>query len=468
MKNNFKNRFIFLTNFDPSLSLNEQTGPGITSLTPINEPYVKDTKNEYPNYCKYPSMAVWPVRNSVGASGEDALIPNYCYYKAGIANSEKGGVGGVFIPKNSKISFVTSEVLEKTADRLSKQYGENKRDLLIRLQEILPIGTVLSFYNDDGQRYTSRVWAPNDEWVFKWYHKEGDKNTPYVQPEWVDPRTGYGKFIDKWGTLVSFATFIVSAILSPFTEGTSLYIWYELAIELGIGGAIAIRDIQKGDNIGAFFSLVQAFLPLLKNKKILTGISSSELRELQEEIIRAGINENSTQQELIRFYNNLSTTKPELQKTLTKIFDQDPYTLTKLSKSLAGELGEEVKNQIMREMKIMFKENPNLFKDLNLLDKLWARELGLNGIVMIIELASEIALGKKLNNQEKEKLNKIFYKIPKTHHEEFYKSFMVNVENIDEILESEETEKFLFKGEVSTERIVEYQEYLKKIKNQNR
>jgi hypothetical protein len=35
------------------------------------------------------------------------------------------------------------------------------------------------------------------------------------------------------------------------------------------------------------------------------------------------------------------------------------------------------------------------------------------------------------------------------------------MENLDTILESEETEKFLFKGKVSTEGIVEYQEYLK-------
>jgi hypothetical protein len=419
-------------------------------------PYKKDTKNEYPNYCKYPSMAVWPARNSVGASGEDALIPNYCYYKSGIVNSENGGVGGIFIPKNSEIIFVTESVLEKTAEKLSKQYGESKRDLFIRLKEILPIGSVLSFYNDKSQKYTARVWAPNDEWVFKWYHKEGNKDEPYSQPNWNDPRTGYGKFIDKWGTLVSFATFILSAILSPFTEGTSLYLWLEFAVEMGVGSAIAIRDIQKGDNIGAFFSLVQSFLPLLKNKKILTGVSSSELRELQEEIINAGINENSTQQQLINFYSNLSVTKPKLQKTLTKIFDQDPYTLTKLSKNLASEVGEGVKNQIMSEMKIMFKRNPNLFKDLNFLDKLWVRELGLNGIVMIIEFASEIALGKKLNNQEKEKLNKIFYKIPETHHEEFYKSFMGNVENIEEILDSKESEDFMTTEDVDMEGLRKY------------
>jgi len=464
VKNNFKDRFIFLSNFNPSLALNEQTGPGITSFTPMNQNLPRDTKNDYPNYCKYPSMAVWPLRNSVKASGEDALIPNYCYYRSGISNSKEGGVGGVFIPKNSEINFATEESLEKTADELSKKYGESKRDLLIRLKEILPIGSVVSFYSDDGQKYNARIWAPNDEWVFKWYHKTGTKDKPYVEPEWIDPRSGFGKIVDKWGTFISFATFIVSALLSPFTEGTSLYIWYELAIELGVGGAIAIRDIQKGDNIGAFFSLAQAFLPLLKNKKILTGISSSELRELQEEIIRAGINENSTQQELISFYNNLSSSKPELQKTLTKIFDQDPYTLTKLSKSLASELGDEVKNQIMNEMKIMFKQNPNLFKDLRLLDKLWARELGLNGVLMIIEFASEIALGKKLNNQEKEKLNKVFYKIPEEHYEEFYKSFMRNVENIDEILDSEETENFITTEDVDMDELHKYRDSIESYK----
>jgi hypothetical protein len=327
------------------------------------------------------------------------------------------------------------------------------------LSKILPIGSVVSFYNDKNEKYVARLWKKGgiDEWVFKWYHKQGERNQPYIQPNWEDPRSGYAKFIDKWGQLMAWTTFIVSAILSPFTGGGSYVLWIELAAELGVGIAVAIRDLQKGDNIGAFFSVLQGILPLLKTTKILTGISELELKELQEEIVRAGINSRSSQQDVIVFYNSLS---PKNQKTLTKIFDQDPYTKVKLSKNISKEIGDDITKQVMNELKIMFEQNPNLLKDLKLLEKLWARELGLNGIVMLIEFASEITLGRKLNNQEKEKLSQIFYKIPESHREEFFKSFMSNSEKLDEIINSEETEKFRTTSEVDMSQLEKYLNYV--------
>jgi hypothetical protein len=462
MGNNIKDRINFLMNFDPKKNLSEQTGPGIMptkyGYVPDNiEP--KEDPNKYPKYCKYPSMAVLPSKNSAGASGEDALIPNYCCYKSPRINSVDGGEQIVYIPKDSEISFVTPRAIERTAESFALEYGESKRDLIVHLSKILPIGSVVSFYNDKNEKYVARLWKKGgiDEWVFKWYHKQGEKNQPYVQPTWEDPRSGYAKFIDKWGQLMAWTTFIVSAILSPFTGGGSYVLWIELAAELGVGIAVAIRDLQKGDNIGAFFSVLQGILPLLKTTKILTGISELELKELQEEIVRAGINSRSSQQEVIVFYNSLS---PKNQKTLTKIFDQDPYTKVKLSKNISKEIGDDITKQVMNELKIMFEQNPNLLKDLKLLEKLWARELGLNGIVMLIEFASEITLGKKLNNQEKEKLSQIFYKIPESHREEFFKSFMSNAEKLDEIINSEETEKFRTTSEVDMSQLEKYLNYV--------
>jgi hypothetical protein len=84
-----------------------------------------------------------------------------------------------------------------------------------------------------------------------------------------------------------------------------------------------------------------------------------------------------------------------------------------------------------------------------------------NGIFILLELVAQIVLGRVLNDEEKAKLYQIFTNIPDSHKKDFYLSFISNMENLDTILESEETEKFLFKGKVSTEGIVEYQEYLK-------
>jgi hypothetical protein len=460
--NFYKERILFLINFEPDKSLQEQTGPGILTPNTIPSNVNRDTSNEYPNYCKYPNKAVSPGIKIKGASGKDALIPNYCYYKSPIKNSEKGGITGIFIPKNAEIKFFKEGDILKTLKDISIKYKENERELGINLRTILPIDGVFKFYDDDGEEYIARIYQPetNGDWVFKGYFKS-DGITEYIPPKWEDPRTPYMRFIDEWGTLISFSTFVVSAILTPFTGGGSMALWLEFAIEMGVGTAIAIRDYQKGDNIGAAFSLMQGMLPLLKNSKILTGISKSELKELEEEIVRAGINGNSSQNELISFYDNLATTKPHLQKTLTKIFDQDPYTKLKLSKNLGEALGKQVTDNIMNEMKIMFKENPNMFKDLKFRERLWFRELSLNGIFILLELVAQIVLGRVLNDEEKAKLYQIFTNIPDSHKKDFYLSFISNMENLDTILESEETEKFLFKGKVSTEGIVEYQEYLK-------
>lgn len=466
MQDFYKKRIKYLIKFDSSKTINEQTGPGFTTQTEPGVPSisqtVEDSKNKYPNYCRYKQYAIFPTKNKQGASGEDTLIDGYCFYKSGIRNSREGGIGGIFIPKNAEIKFITSRTIDNASKVFSEIYGESERDLKIQLEKILPIGSVNKFYDDDGEEYRARVYQPEgyDDWVFKGFYKS-DGVTPYVPPEWVDPRGKYGKFIDEWGQLMQWSIIIASAIASPFTGGGSLAIILEFAVEMGIGLAVGVRDFQKGDNIGAVFSLIQGILPLLKNYKVLTGISRKELKELEEEIIKSGLNESSSQRDLISFYNNLQNSKPEVLKTLTKIFDQDPYTKLKLSKGLTETLGEEAKKQIMKEMRIMFEQTPSMFKKLKLSEKLWARELGLNGIFLILEIALEVVLGRKFNNSEKEKLSKIFAKIPESHRLEFAESFASGIENFDETINSVETNNFLFKGKVDTEALDEYIKYVK-------
>lgn len=448
-RNDFFKRVKFLIEYDSSKSLDENYTmeqryvPGVTTnpdeITP-NPIWDGEEEPNYPSWCRYPDMAILPGKNKVGLSGEDALIKNYCYYPAPIPNTYEGKTTGIFIPQDAEIRFFDSEIINHNVKIFEKKYKETEDGLTKNFINIFPLGSVQSFKNLSGDTYIPRVQYVDEKraWMFTGYFRTSDRK-PYEQPSFVDTRNKYQKFIDEWGTVLQFSTFLISAVLSPFTEGTSMYLYIELMAEIGIGTAVAIRDAQKGDNIAAAFSILSAFLPYLKKTKWLTGISAEEISNLSKKMISSGLNESSSVRDYIRFYRGLEEGE---QKVMTKLFKYDPYSRVKLSKEIISDVGKAVHQGMITEFKNLFKKYPKLYKDIDFIEKLPVRELGLNGVLFLVAITSEVVLGRKLNDTENENIKKIYQKIPESHKEEFLENLIYNSELIPSLLSEKSVDDF--------------------------
>jgi hypothetical protein len=431
--------------------------PGVTTnpdkITP-NPVWDREEEPKYPSWCRYPDMAILPEKNKVGLSGEDALIDNYCYYPSPIPNTYSKGIGGIFIPKKAEIKFFDYEILNHNVKLLAKKYKENEEKLIDNFIEIFPLGSVHSFKNLSGDTYIPRVQYDDEKraWMFRGYFRDSDKK-PYEQPTFNDSRNEYQKFIDEWGTVLQFATVLITAALAPFTQGTSLYLTVEILAEMGIGVAVAIRDFQKGNNISGFFSILNGALPFLKSTKWLTGISTKEISNLSEKIIASGLNESSSVRDYIRFYRSLSEKE---QVLMTKLFKYDPYSRVKLSKELIKDFGEVLPQVIRKEFESLFKKYPRLYKDISFLKKLPIRELGLNGAILIISIVSEVVLGRKLNDTENKNIKKIYQKIPESHKEEFLKNLIYNSELMPSLLDNKSVDDFQTTIELNPQEAIDY------------
>ena len=385
------------------------------------EKQAEEEAKQYPNWCKYPDKALGIPKNPEGAEGEDAIIVDkktgkrFCYYPSP-SNQKIGGVNSIPIPEDSNIYFWDVQGISDTIDSFVKKYPKSDKELLIsNLSKIFPIGTVREFYigETDYVGYVTKTEG-SQLWKFAYYRNRETKQL-YTPPKWVDTRSDYQRFIDEWGLWVQLGTAAVTLVAGFFTLGStwgvSNILLLEIAVELGVGIPIAARDFEKGDNVSGAFSVVTAFLPMLKVSKYFRGVSSKAFSELSEKLLQSGLTKESTVRDYVKFYNGLS---PESQKVMSQLLTQDSITRDALWAEIKHGLDTEIPEIVKNGVKQLLTKHPNMLKDLKTFDKLWALDLRRNVGAMVGFGLLEAFFGDDLNNAQKQAIKQVYQVIPKT------------------------------------------------------
>lgn len=377
--------------------------------------------------CKYPDKALLPAKNEAGVEGKDALIKGFCLYPS----PGKNGISGIFIPKDSKIGWWTVDLISFAADQHLEKFPDEDRKLLIQnFSDIFPLGTVF-YFNVGNSRYTTRISLNSTTglWEFTYFSRIGDGKI-YEQPYWKDERSDYQRFVDDYGFAIQMAAALATAIAGALTGGAAWVLYAEIALEGGLGLAVGLRDVEKGENVGAALSFITGILPMLKLTKWFTGIPEKEFIELSNELKNAGLTATSDVSKYVEFYNGLT---PNKQKIMSKLLKQDDYFKAQLLKSLDDELPKIVN----KGLKKMVEENPELLKSIPFFERLWVRELGSNSIFITILTLINVVYGDVLNDKDVERLKGVYSVVPESLKKEMAFNLLANGDKIKEIINTE-------------------------------
>ena len=383
-------------------------------------------KTAWKERCRYPEKALLPPKNNAGVEGKDALIDGFCYYPT---PNKDGGISGIYIPEDSEISWWTVEKISYAVDQHLEKYPEEDRKTSIsNFSKIFPLGTVFAF-KVGNSTYTTWITLKDGFWEFKYFYNIVDRK-PYEQPTWVDERTKYQKFVDEYGFAIQITAALATAIAGMMTGGVAWVLYAEIALEGGLGLAVGLREMEKGENVSATLSFITGILPMLKLSKVFTGIPEKEFIELSKELKNAGLTATSDVSKYVEFYNGLS---PDKQKIMSKLLKQDDYFKEKLLKSLNDELPKIVNDGLKK----MVKENPELLKSIPFFERLWARELGTNSFFVILGILVNVVWGDILNAQDLEKLKGVYSVVPENLKKEMAFNLISNVEILPKLTKTE-------------------------------
>jgi hypothetical protein len=453
------NRVKLLMGYDMSKTLNENTQnifeqPDSRFMSPeervilargeeqLKQRQAQEESEKYPNWCRYPDKALGIPKNPEGVEGEDAILVDpksgkrFCYYPSP-SNQKMGDTSSIPIPEDSAIAFWDIKGISDTVNKFSKDYPKDDKKLLIsNLTKVLPIGTVRQFVvgEEDYIGYLSRTEGTN-LWTFGYYRNLKTRK-PYTPPEWVDKRSDYQRFVDEWGLMIQLvaagATIVAGFFTFGSTWGISNLLLIEIALEIGIGSAVAFREFEKGNNVSGTFSIVTGMLPMLKLTKWFRGIDGEQFKILSDAIANSGLNKSSTVKDYVAFYNGLT---PDGQKIMDKLLTNDKITREALwadiKMSMDAELPKIVDNMIPK----LVAKNPKLLKDIKFFERLWVRELSTNVGAFVGFGLLEMFAGDKLNNTQKQSIKQVYQYIPDSLKKELTYNLLNNQDKIGEITE---------------------------------
>ena len=440
-------------NYDPSKTLSEQLQSSLGDISglhgpvsPPTEPTEEEIANTYPNYCRYSDMAHEPPK----VDGNSGLINDlengirYCYYYSP-STKKVGSVEGLHVPEDTYLEFFgdVAQYSQIIDFHMSEFVTDDEEKFTNLVTKIFPPGTVSSIGGTYKGWMTRPAGSDTDGWIFKGYVNANGEW--YENPEWIDNRTAYQRFIDEWGFWLQLGAAIVTAIAGAFTGGAAWVLTAEIILEMGIGLAVGLREIEKGNNVAAAFSFLTGALPLLKTLPAFRGVSAKLMGELADDVLESGLNQSSSVDDYVKFYRSLKDS-PAKQELLTKILTQDEISRNALIKIVSN--SDNAASVIINGTRKALEANPKELLKLAFWDKLWARELTTNGVVGVLGLGVEFAFGKQLNDAELQKVSEIYSKIPEQHTKEFIYNLMINGDKITEILDNlaeseDEASKFI-------------------------
>ena len=429
---------------------------------------VDQFRKSYPYCCKYPELAKYkkfsdenelPFQNGVG----------WCYYR-------DARDADMFIQADAELTFSNESFFdsftEKLLELLDSDYKlfyqtiwnsvtfrrliqslessypdfKTRKNIALatyirqRIEQILPKGSIIRFNINEGL-YDFNTVVEIDEItsdiMFNWYYDQQGKQ--YQQPESVDTRTDYQKFIDDWGMWLQLAAMVAASILLPGLGQIGLML--EIGVELGTGLILAQRDFEKGDNIMGMINILAGGLSSLKFIPYFRGINPAVAKRAAEAMRKANLSSKTTPKEYEKFIKFLMRKDPEAAQVLNKMAHVDDYT----KNLIKSELPKRIEKETIDGLKNYIVKNPKKLGDIKFWEKLWVldlkRQLGTMGVGLALDFSP---LGKILNNEEKQKYKWVYDKIPDYSKRDYDFNAANNPEIQKEIINSQ-TNNFLNK-----------------------
>lgn len=426
-------------NYDTSKTLSEQDGARLDRIgEPEFSPSASSSSTDYWKVgCKYPNKAQKPPSID-GVSGPDAMIPGFCFYLAS-SNENPGQVVGVWVPNASEINWLDvadiSEFVDRkisTKDLSSFWSGFTDDQIQSIVTKNLVVGTIHNF--NVGNRKvsgwltkTGGSFDPSDVKYKGLFYTDDGKS--YQGPSWEDRRTDWDKLVDEYATAAQIFTAVAFVALSIATGGIGgvALLATEIAIEGTLGAIIAQREWEKGNKVAAGAELLFGLTPWLKAVPGIRALKPGVVKSLTGKMGKAGLKAGSSVDDIVTFYRGLTEAEQQAFTRLVKD-TSDELSEAAVKKALGKALTEEVYDYV--------RKNPDVFKDLSWYQKLWAKELGVNGILMVSNIAYQAYFGKDLTQEEKNNLQGIFLKMPEDVAKNVTMQILSNPETTEKFVES--------------------------------
>lgn len=401
---------------------------------------------------QYYENAVEPPRTP---AGDEGVLACCCYYPIpGIGEGNQGEIQGMYIPRTSTLEFFDIKDLSDFVDGWINKWAEegitdiNKDWMIENVTKIFPVGTVKKITQADGTVYITWIKRSArttnggfEHFYFMGYYTEGGKafEMEYIK----DDRNLAMKLVDDWGTILQWTVVILTALGGLLCEGCTLPLAWELGIEFGLGLANGIREIQKGQDVAGYFSVLIGMLPGLKYAKGFRGINPKYFDELAEAFQKSGLNSASKPSQYVAFYNKLRKPTKEILDRLIR--GGDTRGQRELIKQLSKEAAEKLPNLLSKGFNQMWKQNPKLFKEIPFFERFWVRELGTG---LAVGVASTVvqhicpecskATSDKLTAEMKDELDGIYELVPEEIQKEITYQILNNPAQAKEIYNSQE------------------------------
>jgi len=443
-------------NYDTSKTLSEQDGPKLDQIgKPKSSSSAPSSSSDYWKVgCKYPNKAQKPPSID-GVDGPDAMIQGFCAYPVS-SNKNSGQVLVMFVPSASEITwFDVADIAEYADQKIATKElngfwsGFTDDQIQSIVTSNLVPGTIKSF-NVGTRKVTGWLTKTGGSFDPSNVRYKGlfytDTRKPYIQPEWEDRRTDWDKLVDEYGTAAQIFTAVAFVALSIATGGVGgiALLATEIAIEGTLGAIIAQREWEKGNKVGAGAELLFGLTPWLKAVPGIRALKPGVVKGLTSKMGKAGLTAESSVDDIVTFYRGLTEAEQQAFTRLVKD-TSDELSEAAVKEALGKALTEEVYDYV--------RKNPDVFKDLSWYQKVWAKELGVNGILMVSNIAYQAYFGKDLTQEEKNNLQGIFLKMPEDSAKDVTMQILSSPEN---------TEKFI---EVSSEILQSLEESSPKISN---
>jgi hypothetical protein len=295
-----------------------------------------------------------------------------------------------------------------------------------------------------GQGVSDLGGTMNSELYYKFVgYYSWDLKKYYEPPKLVELREDWQIFVDEWGIWIAIGASVTAAIVGSFFGATEAVL-LEILVEGIIGGVMAYRDFQKGNNIGVAFNIFFALCPWLKLTKYFRGIDNEVFKSLGKKLGDSGLSSSSSIGDYVAWYQSGKLTDDE-QKLFTMFMEYDDITKQQMIK----EFSEQLKNKGVDEMvafmeaegiiegglKEMAKAHPELLKDIKFLQKLWAKEVTLQlGAGVGLGFMADLCCSEILNDNEKAKLTELSSIIPDSLKEMVAINIAMNREKSPEIV----------------------------------
>lgn len=226
---------------------------------------------------------------------------------------------------------------------------------------------------------------------FKGYFLNGNVEYKFQELQFIDPRNTWDYLVDEFGDTAQLLAAAAIFVSGFFTEGATWLLWAEIALEGSLGMVAAQRKWERGLYTQAGFDLLFGLTPWVKTSKFFGAVADSELQAMFRSMSDAGLTATSTSTDVLRWYRNAT---PQVRNAFKKAM-QNGSEFTKIK--MAQTWGEGYTN-----FRNFLSKHPRAIENLRFYQNTVYNELGINAVIMGLDLIVSSTIGRQINDTEKE------------------------------------------------------------------